>query len=87
MSALVQVRDLSVSFHIGDRRIDAVRGISFDIAKGETLALVGESGSGKSVSALSILQLLPSPVARHGAAASIRFAGVELVGAGEAALR
>ena len=87
MSALVQVRDLSVSFHIGDRRIDAVRGISFDIAKGETLALVGESGSGKSVSALSILQLLPYPVARHGTASSIRFDGAELVGAGEAALR
>jgi microcin C transport system ATP-binding protein len=57
-----------------------VRGISFDIQEGETVALVGESGSGKSVTALSILQLLPYPRARH-PAGSIRFRGTELVGA------
>ena len=87
MTALVQVRDLSVAFEVSKRRIEAVRGVSFDIAKSETLALVGESGSGKSVTALSILQLLPYPVAKHGPASSIRFDGEELVGAGEAAMR
>ena len=56
--------------------------MSFSLDRGETLALVGESGSGKSVTALSILQLLPYPLAVHGPESSIRFAGEELVGAG-----
>ena len=55
----------------------------FELEKGETLALVGESGSGKSVTALSILQLLPYPPARHGRGSSITFEGQELVGASE----
>ncbi|MHA1537217.1 MAG: ATP-binding cassette domain-containing protein, partial [Alphaproteobacteria bacterium] len=66
--------------------IEAVKGVSFDISKGETLALVGESGSGKSVSALSILQLLPYPVASH-PGGSITFAGEELIGAPEQTMR
>ena len=57
-----------------------MRGISFGVERGETVALVGESGSGKSVTALSILQLLPYPVARH-PGGSITFQGQELVGA------
>ena len=60
---------------------------SFTLDRGETLALVGESGSGKSVTALSILQLLPYPLAMHGAQSSIRFAGEELIGATPDALR
>ena len=84
---LLQVRNLSVAFHVGDRAVEAVRGVSFDIAKGETLALVGESGSGKSVSALSILQLLPYPMASHGPGSSILFEGVEMVGAKPETLR
>ncbi len=56
---LVQVRDLSVAFRSGDTTNLAVKGVSFEINKGETVALVGESGSGKTVSALSILRLLP----------------------------
>ncbi|HLJ62920.1 MAG TPA: ATP-binding cassette domain-containing protein, partial [Stellaceae bacterium] len=80
MSAdLLRVRELSVGFP----SVAAVRGISFDLERGETLALVGESGSGKSVTALSILQLLPYPVAHHGAGSSITFAGTELVNAPE----
>ncbi|MSO65327.1 MAG: ABC transporter ATP-binding protein [Alphaproteobacteria bacterium] len=63
--ALVDVRDLSVSFDVSGREVQAVRHVSFTIAKGETVALVGESGSGKTVTALSILQLLPYPTARH----------------------
>jgi microcin C transport system ATP-binding protein len=77
---LLQVRDLSVTFGSGDGAVDAVKRVSFDIKRGETVALVGESGSGKSVTALSVLQLLPYPMARH-PSGSIRFQGRELVGA------
>ena len=77
---LLQVKDLSVTFGAGDNAVRAVRGVSFAIRRGETLALVGESGSGKSVTALSVLQLLPYPVAHH-PTGSIRFQGRELVGA------
>ncbi|TWA71332.1 microcin C transport system ATP-binding protein [Azospirillum brasilense] len=83
---LLQVRNLHVEFRSGGGAMHAVKGVSFDIAKGETLALVGESGSGKSVTALSILQLLPYPMARH-PHGSIRFRGIELVGAEEKVLR
>jgi microcin C transport system ATP-binding protein len=83
---LLQVRDLSVDFSTPGGRVHAVRNVSFDIGAGETLALVGESGSGKSVSALSVLQLLPYPVARH-PSGSIVFEGTELMGAPDATLR
>ncbi|MGH7322041.1 MAG: ABC transporter ATP-binding protein [Candidatus Rokuibacteriota bacterium] len=83
---LLTVRDLSVSFETPGGAVRAVRGISFDLMPGETLGLVGESGSGKSVTALSILQLLPYPVARH-PSGSIRFREQELLGAPEATLR
>nr|WP_319385358.1 ABC transporter ATP-binding protein [uncultured Roseibium sp.] len=62
---LISVKDLSVAFAQGKGQALAVDRISFDIDKGETIALVGESGSGKSVSALSILKLLPYPAASH----------------------
>ena len=62
---LVSVRDLSVAFSQGGKTSTAVDHISFDIGKGETVALVGESGSGKSVTALSVLKLLPYPAASH----------------------
>jgi microcin C transport system ATP-binding protein len=79
-AALLEVKNLSVNFGTGDDAVRAVRNISFDIKRGETLAVVGESGSGKSVTALSILQLLPYPMANH-PNGSIRFQGRELVGA------
>jgi microcin C transport system ATP-binding protein len=85
--ALLSVRDLSVTFHTPGAVVEAVRGVSFDLDKGETLALVGESGSGKSVTALSILQLLPYPAASHGRDSSITLDGKELVGAPQAVLR
>lgn len=62
---LLRIEDLSVEFISGDKVQRAVNHISFTINKGETLALVGESGSGKSVTAHSILRLLPYPLARH----------------------
>ena len=77
---LLSIKDLSVTFQVPGDDVDAVRGVSFDIAAGETLALVGESGSGKSVTALSILQLLPYPVAFH-PSGSIIFKDEELIGA------
>jgi microcin C transport system ATP-binding protein len=86
MSPLLSVRDLAVTFTADGVVTRAVRGVSFTIDRGETLALVGESGSGKSVTALSIVQLLPYPAARH-PSGSIRFQERELVGAPEAELR
>ena len=77
---LLEVRKLSVTFGAGEAAVRAVRGVDFTLRRGETLALVGESGSGKSVTALSILQLLPYPTASH-PTGSIRFQGHELVGA------
>jgi len=78
--ALLEVKNLAVNFGAGEDPVRAVRGVSFDIGRGETVALVGESGSGKSVTALSVLQLLPYPTASH-PTGSIRFQGRELVGA------
>jgi len=82
VSALLEVKDLSVAF--GD--MPAVDHVSFSVMKGETLALVGESGSGKSVTALSILQLLPYPLAHH-PSGSITLDGQELLSASDATLR
>jgi microcin C transport system ATP-binding protein len=82
---MLEVHDLQVEFPGQEKAVHAVRGISFDVREGQTVALVGESGSGKSVTALSILQLLPYPRARH-PAGSIRFRGTELLGAGERVL-
>jgi len=83
---VLDVRDLSVTFGHPPRQVEAVRGVSFSIRRGETLALVGESGSGKSVSALSALRLLPYPFAHH-PSGSIRLAGTEMMTAPDAVLR
>jgi microcin C transport system ATP-binding protein len=86
VSSLLAVRDLAVTFAVEGGDAPAVRGVSFDVDRGQTLALVGESGSGKSVTALSIVQLLPYPKARH-PSGSIRFQDRELLGAPEAELQ
>ncbi|WP_373413484.1 ABC transporter ATP-binding protein [Ensifer aridi] len=83
---LLSVRDLSVAFHQGGETSIAVDHISFDIRRGETVALVGESGSGKSVSANSILKLLPYPAASH-PSGEIVFNGKDLLKASDAELR
>jgi microcin C transport system ATP-binding protein len=83
---LLSVRDLSVAFHQQGGDQLAVDRISFEINRGECVALVGESGSGKSVSALSILKLLPYPTASH-PSGNIRFKGQELLSLSEQKIR
>jgi microcin C transport system ATP-binding protein len=83
---LLSVRDLSVQFTQGQKENLAVDRISFDLMPGETLAIVGESGSGKSVSALSVVKLLPYPAASH-PSGQILFKGEDLLSRDEAALR
>ncbi|CAN5366003.1 hypothetical protein BH10PSE10_BH10PSE10_13520 [soil metagenome] len=83
---LLDVRDLSVAFRQGGNESVAVDHVSFSIDRGQCVALVGESGSGKSVSALSVLKLLPYPTAHH-PSGSVRFKGQELLGMGEREIR
>jgi len=83
---LLAVQDLSIMFRQGSRETLAVDRISFSVKKGETLALVGESGSGKSVTALSIMKLLPYPAASH-PTGRIMFKGRDLVGLTERQIR
>jgi microcin C transport system ATP-binding protein len=75
---LLSIRDLSVAFGTDAREVLAVDKVSFDIGAGETLALVGESGSGKSVTALSVMKLLPYPAAHH-PSGSVKFQGRDLL--------
>ena len=83
---LLDIHDLSVSFGHGETEARAVRNVSLTLDRGQTVALVGESGSGKSVTALSLIQLLPYPFAHH-PSGSILYRGEELVGAGPSVLR
>jgi microcin C transport system ATP-binding protein len=83
---LLQVRNLGVVFRQGGKATMAVEGATFDVRRGETLALVGESGSGKSVTALSVMRLLPYPAAEH-PTGEILFKGTDILTADEATLR
>ncbi|MEZ2407771.1 microcin C transport system ATP-binding protein [Bosea sp. OAE752] len=83
---LLSVEELSVAFRQGGRDTLAVDHVSFQVSKGETLAIVGESGSGKSVSALSILKLLNYPAAHH-PSGKVLFKGQDLIAADEDAMR
>ncbi len=81
---LLQIRDLSIRFTLPDREVYAVNGIDLNVSSGEVFALVGESGSGKSVSALSIMRLLPTPPAV--VSGSIQFDGRELTSVSRSAM-
>ncbi len=84
MKTVLDVRNLSVDFSQDGRKVHAVRGVSFHVGKGETVALVGESGSGKSVTALSAVSLLPPSAILGG---SVIYNGTEMIGASEKDLR
>ena len=84
MNVVLAVENLNIGFRQDGRDIHAVRGVSFTVAKGETVAIVGESGSGKSVTALSTVGLLPDSALVTG---SVTYLGREMVGASEASLR
>ena len=84
MAPLLEIENLRINFHQEEGTVEAVRGISVSIEAGQTLALVGESGSGKSVTALSILKLLPSGAEISG---RIAFKGKDLTGASDRVLR
>ena len=84
---LLDIKNLGVDFKTTDGVFHAVKNVSFSIGRGQTVALVGESGSGKSVTALSVLQLLPYPLASHPAGSSITFEGEELIGKNDAFMR
>ncbi len=81
---ILAVRDLRIAFLQGGRRTEAVRGVSFDVHAGETLALVGESGSGKSITALSTVRLLPDNAEVTGA---IRYRDKDMATASPRTLR
>jgi microcin C transport system ATP-binding protein len=83
---LLSVENLAVTFGRGEAAVEAVRGVSFSVARGEAVAIVGESGSGKSAAALSVLRLLPYPKARH-PSGKIMFAGRDLLAADDESLR
>ena len=83
---LLSIAGLEVSFRSGGEAVEAVRGVSLEVGRGESVALVGESGSGKSVTALSVLRLLPYPQAWH-PSGRIEFDGESLLEAPPAAMR
>jgi oligopeptide transport system ATP-binding protein len=79
MEKILEVKDLNVVFHIFKADVQAVRGVNFELNKGETLAIVGESGSGKSVTSKAIMGLIPNPPGEIKEGSSILFEGKELV--------
>ena len=79
MERLLEVKDLAISFKTRGGEVQAIRGVSFHVDKGETLAIVGESGSGKSVTSQAIMKLLPTPQAQY-KRGQILFDGQELIG-------
>ena len=86
MGTLLEVKDLATYFYTSDGIVKAVDGISYDIQEGETVSLVGESGCGKSVSALSIMRLIPNPPGRT-VAGEVIFDGEDILKMDESEIR
>ncbi len=84
---ILEIKNLHVEFKTPSGDFHAVKGVSLDITRGQTVAIVGESGSGKSVTALSAMKLLPYPAAYHREGSSILFEGEELLNKGESYMR
>ena len=80
MDKILEIKNLVIDFESKDSTFRAVDNISLEIARGKTVSLVGESGSGKSVTALSILQLLPEGTVRYSKESSIEFEGRQIIG-------
>ena len=87
MNKLLEIKNLSVDFNVRDTKFRAVNSINLDLNTNETMALVGESGSGKSVTAMSILQLLPELKSSYGEESSIFFNGIDILNASKSELR
>ncbi|MEG0693988.1 MAG: ATP-binding cassette domain-containing protein, partial [Oscillospiraceae bacterium] len=83
MEKILKVKDLKVSFHTYAGEVKAVRGVSFELAQGETLAVVGESGCGKSITAKSLMRLLPTPPAEIDKESKIMFNGKDILSLNE----
>jgi oligopeptide/dipeptide ABC transporter ATP-binding protein len=86
MTPLLEVSDLSVEFRVDDTYVRAVHGVSYTLEEGETLGVVGESGCGKTVTALSVMRLLPEPGGRI-AGGAVRFQGRDLLELSEAEMQ
>jgi ABC-type dipeptide/oligopeptide/nickel transport system ATPase component len=86
MTKLLEVENLKTHFFSRNAVVKAVDGVTFDLEEGESLALVGESGCGKSVTAMSIMRLIPSPPGRI-VAGAIRFMGQDLLQADDSTIR
>ncbi|MBN8907589.1 MAG: ATP-binding cassette domain-containing protein, partial [Rhodospirillales bacterium] len=86
MSSVLEVTDLTTVFHTRRGLVRAVQGVSFTVNRGETLAIVGESGCGKTITALSLMRLLPIPPAEI-VAGSVKVAGTDLLRVDDATMR
>ncbi|MCY6960365.1 MULTISPECIES: ABC transporter ATP-binding protein [Clostridium] len=87
MDKLLEVKDLKVSFHTYAGEVQSVRGVSFDLEKGETLAIVGESGCGKSVTSKSLMRLIPTPPGEIKEGSKILFDGKDILAMSDKELR
>ena len=87
MKPLLKISNLSINFQVRNSEFSAVKNLNLEIAENQIVGLVGESGSGKSVTAMSIMRLLPEPKASYGNESSIIFDGTEILGANQNSLR